>query len=367
MFIDRVTIQAQAGKGGDGIVSFLREKFRPFGGPDGGDGGHGGSVILHIDPARMTLSDIGHQRIYKARPGDQGRGKNQAGRDAEDLVIRVPPGTLVYDDESGALVADLTEPGTNFVLCKGGKGGRGNTSFASALNQAPRTATRGEPGQGGRFRFELKLIAEVGIVGLPNAGKSTFLSRVSRATPKIAPYPFTTLHPHLGVATELGIGRELVLADIPGLIEGASEGKGLGDDFLRHVERTRVLLHLVDGTSEEETGGPSPVEMYRTIRGELAAYGDGALANKPEVVALNKVDALLPEEAEQRGRALSQAIGKPVLLLSGVSGEGTRAVLEALREVVDRAVAEERAAKEREERERAASAGAGAPVQAPDL
>ncbi|MBX3470858.1 MAG: GTPase ObgE [Planctomycetes bacterium] len=337
MFVDRVTIEAQAGKGGDGAISFLRESGKPKGGPDGGDGGDGGSVILHVSPARMTLQDIGHRRHYRAPPGQNGRGKNMAGRGGRDLVITVPPGTLVFDDEAGALVADLTDPGTDFVLCRGGRGGRGNTSFANALNQVPRVATRGEPGQRGKFRFELKLIAEVGIVGLPNAGKSTFLSRVSRATPKIAAYPFTTLHPHLGVATELGVGRELVLADIPGLIEGASQGKGLGDDFLRHVERTRVLLHLVDGTStgEPDSGGPAPLDAYRTIRAELAAYGDGALAHKPEVVALNKVDALAPDEAEARARALSAAIERPVLLVSGVSGHGTRQVLETLRATVD--------------------------------
>ncbi len=347
MFVDRVTIEAQAGKGGDGAVSFLRESGKPKGGPDGGDGGDGGSIILHVSNARMTLQDIGGRRHYRAAPGQNGMGKNMTGRGGRDHVIHVPPGTLVYDDEGGALIADLTEPGAEFVLCRGGRGGRGNPPFANALTQGPRVAPRGEPGQKGRFRFELKLIAEVGIVGLPNAGKSTFLSRVSRATPKIAAYPFTTLHPHLGVATELGVGRELVLADIPGLIEGASQGKGLGDDFLRHVERTRVLLHLVDGTStgEPDSGGPSPAEAYRTIRGELAAYADGALAAKPEVIALNKVDALAPEEAEARGRAFSDAIGKPVLLLSGVSGKNCREVLEALWDVVTRAKAEEAAAK----------------------
>lgn len=347
MFVDRVTIEAQAGKGGDGAVSFLRESGKPKGGPDGGDGGHGGSVILHVSSARMTLQDIGHRRHYRASPGQNGMGKNMTGRSGRDLVINVPPGTLVYDDETGALVADLTEPDTDFVLCRGGRGGRGNASFATALNQAPRIATRGEPGQRGRFRFELKLIAEVGIVGLPNAGKSTFLSRVSRATPKIAAYPFTTLHPHLGVATELGLGRELVLADIPGLIEGASQGKGLGDDFLRHVERTRVLLHLVDGTctGEPDSGGPAPEVAYRTIRRELEAYADGALARKPEVVALNKIDAMTPDEAEARRRALSEAIGRPVMLVSGVSGQHCREVLEALWDIVTRAKAEEAEAK----------------------
>jgi GTPase len=343
MFVDRVTIEAQAGKGGDGAVSFLRQKHQAKGGPDGGDGGDGGSIILRVSPARMTLQDVGHMRHYRAEPGEDGRGRNQSGKGGEDRIITIPPGTLVYDDATNALVADLTEPG-DYPLCKGGRGGRGNYSFASALNQAPRTATLGEPGQRGKFRFELKLIAEVGIVGLPNAGKSTFLTRVSRATPKVAAYPFTTLHPHLGVASGLGLGRELVLADIPGLIEGASQGKGLGDDFLRHIERTRVLLHLIDGSAQDETAGPGPEQAYRTIRGELEAYADGALAKKPEVVGLNKVDAMLDEEAEERARALSAAIGKPVLLVSGVSGQGCREALEALRAVVDQAVRDEAAA-----------------------
>ena len=337
MFVDRVVLEIQAGKGGDGAVSFLREKFRPKGGPDGGDGGDGGSVILRVAPGRMTLADVGGRRHYRAAPGKNGMNRNMAGRGGEDLHLDVPPGTLVYDDATGALVADLTEYGAEFVLCRGGRGGRGNTSFATALNQAPHTATRGGKGEGGKFRFELKLIAEVGIVGLPNAGKSTFLACVTRATPRIASYPFTTLHPHLGVADVHG--RELVLADIPGLIEGASEGKGLGDDFLRHIERTRVLLHLVDG-SAPDVGGPAPEDAYRTIRGELAAYADGSLARKPELVALNKADALPADEAEARRRALEAAVGAPVRLLSGVSGEGARPLLEALAAQVEAAQAE---------------------------
>lgn len=363
MFVDRVSIEAQAGKGGDGAVSFLRESGKPKGGPDGGDGGDGGSIILHVSSARMTLQDIAHRRHYKVRAADNGRGRNQSGKNSRDIVITIPPGTLVFDEETGALVADLTEPETDFVLCKGGRGGRGNTSFANALNQVPRTATLGQPGQRGRFRFELKLIAEVGIVGLPNAGKSTFLARVSRATPKIAAYPFTTLYPHLGVTTELGPGRDFVLADIPGLIEGASEGKGLGDDFLRHVERTRVLLHLIDAIGGEESGGLEPIDAYKTIRAELAAYAGGDLSKKHEIVALNKVDALLPEEAEARGRALSEAIGKPVHLLSGVSGQSCRDVLEALREVVDRVAREDaEAAKAAEASETEASKAEAPPT-----
>jgi GTPase len=335
MFIDRVVLEVSAGKGGDGCVSFLRLKFITKGGPDGGDGGDGGSVILHVSPQRMTLQDVGERRHYKAQPGQDGMDRNCSGKKGKDIVIPIPPGTLVYDDESGALVADLTEAGTDFVLCKGGKGGKGNARFATAINQTPYVAQRGQPGQSGRYRLELKLIAEVGLIGLPNAGKSTLLRRVTKATPRVAAYPFTTLHPHLGVATELGLGREVVLADIPGLIEGASQGKGLGDDFLRHVERTRVLVHLIDGTGGPDTGVPAPLDAYRTIRGELAAYGGADLTSKPEVVCLNKVDALPPEEAEARAQALSAELGKPVRTLSGVSGAGCRALLEELRTLLD--------------------------------
>jgi GTP-binding protein len=340
MFVDRVLLEVEAGKGGDGAVSFLHETCMPRGGPDGGDGGDGGSVILRASPARMTLQDVGSRRLYKAPHGANGKGKKMAGRGGKDLVIVIPVGTLVHD-ESGAVVFDLIEPG-DYVLCKGGRGGKGNARFATAINQAPRIATRGGEGQKGKFRLELKLIAEVGIVGLPNAGKSTLLASVSRATPKIAAYPFTTLHPHLGVAASLGLGRELILADIPGLIEGASQGKGLGDDFLRHVERTRLLLHLVDGTTGDEgVGGPTPESAYRTVRHELDAYRGADLSTKPEVVALNKVDALDPEVARARAAALEAAIGKPVLLLSGVSGEGTRALLEHLEVELKRLAAQE--------------------------
>ncbi len=328
MFVDRVTIEVQAGRGGDGAVSFLREAFRPRGGPDGGDGGDGGSVVLVVVPHRMTLEDVAQHPRYKAQSGQPGRGKNCTGKSGEDLRLRVPPGTLVIDDESGEQVADLTEAGQELVLARGGRGGKGNARFATAINQAPRIATRGRDGQQGRYRLELKLIAEVGIVGLPNAGKSTFISRVSNARPRIADYPFTTLVPNLGVAV-LGPERELVIADIPGLIEGASEGRGLGDDFLRHVERTRVLLHLVDGASPE-AGGPEPVEAYRTIRRELERYAGGGLAGKPEIVCLNKTDALLPEQVEERAAALEAAAGAPVRRISAVSGAGCREALVAL-------------------------------------
>ncbi len=328
MFVDRVTIDVQAGRGGDGAVSFLREAYRPRGGPDGGDGGDGGSVILKVTTHRMTLEELAQKQRYKAESGKPGQGRNCTGRKGRDVRLRVPPGTLVLDDASGELVADLTEPDQELVLAEGGRGGKGNARFATAINQAPRVATRGTEGQKGRYRLELKLIAEVGIVGLPNAGKSTFISRVSRAKPKVADYPFTTLVPNLGVA-RLGVERELIIADIPGLIEGASEGKGLGDDFLRHVERTRVLLHLVDGAGPE-AGGPEPVDAYRTIRGELERYAGGDLAGKPEVVALNKVDALAPEVIEERAAALAAAAGGPVRRISAVTGAGCREVLDEL-------------------------------------
>jgi GTP-binding protein len=357
MFVDRVTIEVQAGKGGDGAVSFLREAFRPRGGPDGGDGGNGGSVVFEVSTHRSTLQHLAGRHHYKAESGRPGGTKNCTGRSGKDLVVEVPPGTLVYrlgegqDEpaEDAEPVVDLTAPGETRVIARGGWGGRGNASFATALNQAPREATRGKPGQGGRYRLELKLIAEVGIVGLPNAGKSTFISRVSSAKPKVASYPFTTLVPNLGVA-KVG-GRDLVLADIPGLIEGASEGKGLGDDFLRHVERTRVLLHLVDGAGPE-FGGDEPVEAYRTIRRELERYADGALAARPEVLALNKSDVLGPEETARRAAALAEASGADVLVLSGVSGDGCAPVLEALLQTVDRARAEAAASED----------GAGSPA-----
>jgi len=328
MFVDSIVLTLQAGRGGDGAVSFLREAFRPRGGPDGGDGGDGGSVVLTVASGRNSLNDLASRRTYKAEPGQPGGTRNCNGRKGKDVVLEVPPGTLVYRNADETLVCDLTEPGETFVVCQGGKGGRGNTAFAHALNQAPRSAEKGTAGQEGKFRLELKLIAEVGLVGLPNAGKSTFLSRVTRATPRVAAYPFTTLHPHLGVA-RLGEGRDLVLADIPGLIEGASDGKGLGQEFLRHVERTGLLLHLIDGAAPE-VGGPEPLEAYRTIRAELESYTEGGLGTKPEVVALNKIDALEPAEAERRADALSEAIGKPVHRISGVSGAGCQALLELL-------------------------------------
>jgi len=285
MFIDEAHIQVISGKGGDGMVHFRREKYIPYGGPDGGDGGRGGDVILEVKATLNTLAAFQHRHNFKAKDGAKGGGKDQTGRSGQDLVIYVPPGTVVYEEESGAVLADLVTPGEQLVICKGGRGGRGNTRFATSRNQAPRVAERGEPAQERFLRMELKLLADVGIVGVPNAGKSTLLAAVSNAQPKIAAYPFTTLEPNLGVAV-LDEETSLVLADIPGLIEGAHAGIGLGDAFLRHIQRTRVLIHLLDGLAED------PLLDYAQINSELALF-DPALGEKPQLVVLNKID--LPE------------------------------------------------------------------------
>lgn len=285
MFIDEVRILAISGKGGDGMVHFLREKYKPFGGPDGGDGGRGGDVILVVKPTLNTLAEYQHQHRFKAQDGAGGGSNNKTGRSGDDLLLDVPPGTVIYEDESGGVFGDLVAAEDRLVVCKGGRGGRGNARFATSVNQAPRIAERGEPGQERWLRLVLKLIADVGIVGVPNAGKSTLLAAVSNAKPKIAPYRFTTLEPNLGVSI-LDEGTSLVLADIPGLIEGAHQGVGLGHDFLRHIQRTRVLIHLLDGIAED------PILDYAQINSELALF-DPHLAEKPQVVALNKVD--LPE------------------------------------------------------------------------
>ncbi len=285
MFVDEAVIYARSGKGGDGFVHFHREKFVPRGGPDGGDGGRGGDVVLEVVPTLNTLSPFRHTTKYIARDGAKGGVNNQTGRSAEDLIIPVPPGTIAHDQDSGELLGDLVAPGQRLVVCKGGRGGKGNQHYATARNQAPRIAEKGEPARERNLRLELKLIADVGIVGVPNAGKSSLLAAVTRATPKIGDYPFTTLEPNLGVA-ELNLDTTLVLADIPGLVEGAHKGVGLGVAFLRHVQRTRVLVHVLDGLSED------PVADFTQINSELA-YFDPQLARKPQLVALNKID--LPE------------------------------------------------------------------------
>ena len=326
-FLDQAKIHASSGAGGPGSVSFRREKYVEFGGPDGGDGGRGGDVVVECVEGLNTLIDFRYRQHFKARPGMGGAGANRAGKAGAPAVLKVPQGTQVLDDDRTHVVADLTEVGQRVVLLEGGIGGRGNARFKSATNQAPRHAQPGEPGQQASFWLRLKLIADAGLVGLPNAGKSTFLSVVSRAHPKIADYPFTTLHPALGVVYHGG--DEFVLADIPGLIEGAHDGRGLGDRFLGHVERCAVLLHLVDATE----GPDAAVAAYRTVRDELAAYGAG-LAEKPEVVALTKADALRDEDLEPCIAALRAANAGPVFAVSAVSGRAVDTVLSALQDAV---------------------------------
>ncbi|MEM6328901.1 MAG: GTPase ObgE [Planctomycetota bacterium] len=323
MFVDRVEIEIQAGDGGDGCMSFRREKFVPRGGPDGGDGGRGGSVIIAAQDGVDSLSPLVGRKHWRAKSGTAGSGSNRHGAGADDLTIRVPPGTVVRDTTHDLVLRDLAAAGEQIVAAKGGKGGKGNTRFKSATNQAPREFTRGEPGEQRSIALELKVIADVGLLGKPNAGKSTLLSRVSRARPEIADYPFTTKKPNLGIV-QIDLDRTLVMADIPGLIDGASRGVGLGHEFLRHVERTRVLLHLVEPTPMD---GTDPVDNYRAIRQELSAYGEqfGAdLADRPEIVAISKAELPGAEAARQ---ALAEAIGRPVLLFSSVTGEGLDGVL----------------------------------------
>lgn len=329
MFVDQVVIQVQAGKGGDGCVSFYRARALPKGGPDGGNGGNGGSVHFEADEGLNTLMDFRGKHHWTAKPGEPGRGKQQYGAAAEDLIVRVPPGTLIYDNKSGELLADVG-PGDRTLIARGGQGGFGNEHFKSATNQAPRQSTPGEPGEQYELRLELKLIADVGLIGMPNAGKSTLLSALTRADAKVGDYPFTTLSPQLGIA-QLDPARRLVLADIPGLIEGAAGGAGLGHEFLRHVERTRVLVHILDVMPED---GSDPADNYRIVREELAGYAM-ALAEKPEVIALNKLD-LLPgdEEREQRVRDLRTTLklghDTEVVPISGATGMGTKKLLETL-------------------------------------
>jgi GTP-binding protein len=319
MLIDQAKIRVRAGKGGDGMLHFRREKYVPRGGPDGGDGGKGGDVILEVVPTLNTLSSFRHQTGYRAEDGANGAKQNMTGRSGADLVISVPPGTIVMDDDNQEVLGDLVEPGQQLLVARGGRGGRGNTHFANSVHQAPRVAERGEPPQERNLRLELKLIADIGIVGVPNAGKSTFLAAVSNAKPKIAPYPFTTLEPNLGVAS-LDEDTSLVLADIPGLIEGAHQGVGLGHDFLRHIQRTRVLIHLLDGLAAD------PLLDLAQINSELALF-DPDLAEKPQVVALNKID--LPE-VQARWPEIARRLkskGYDALSISAVAGTNVRQVL----------------------------------------
>lgn len=320
-FLDLAKVYIRSGGGGAGCVSFRREKFVEFGGPDGGDGGKGGSVFAEAVEGLNTLIDFRYQQHFFAQSGQHGMGSQRTGKDGEDIVLKVPVGTEIIDEDEETVLADLTVPGERILLAKGGNGGWGNLHFKTSTNRAPQRANPGQEGVERTLWLRLKLIADAGLLGLPNAGKSTFLAAVSNARPKIADYPFTTLVPNLGV---VGIdGREFVMADIPGLIEGASEGRGLGDQFLGHVERCAVLLHLVDGTSSTIT------KDYRTIIGELEAYSE-ELFSKPRITVLNKIDALDTKTLASRKRSLEKAVGGPVLLMSGVSKKGVNEVLRAL-------------------------------------
>ncbi|MDE4139402.1 MULTISPECIES: GTPase ObgE [Rhodobacterales] len=321
-FLDLAKVYIRSGAGGNGCISFRREKYIEHGGPDGGDGGKGGSVWVEAVDGLNTLIDFRYQQHFFAKNGQSGMGRQRTGKDGDDIILRVPVGTEILDEDEETVLADMTELGQRVLLAKGGNGGFGNLHFKTSVNQAPRRANPGQDGVERTIWLRLKLIADAGLLGLPNAGKSTFLSATSNARPKIADYPFTTLHPNLGV---VGVDNaEFVVADIPGLIEGAHEGRGIGDRFLGHVERCAVLLHLVDGTSE------TLVEDYHTIVGELEAYG-GELAEKPRITALNKVDALDDEERAEAHAALEAAVGGPVHLMSGVSRHGLTDVLRTLR------------------------------------
>jgi GTP-binding protein len=328
-FLDEAKVYLRSGDGGDGVVAFRREKFIEFGGPDGGNGGKGGDVWAEAVEGLNTLIDYRYTQHFKARKGGNGAGSDRTGAKAADVVLKVPVGTQILDEDKKTLLADLDAVGKRVLLCKGGDGGHGNAHFKSSTNRAPRRADKGWPGEERWVWLRLKLMADAGLVGLPNAGKSTFLAAVSAARPKIADYPFTTLHPQLGVV-RLNATEEFVLADIPGLIEGASEGAGLGTRFLGHIERCRVLLHLVDGSQ------PNPGAAYRLIRRELVEYGAG-LEDKPEVVVLNKTDAMTPQALTSRKKALERACGGPVMLASGATGEGVPEVLRRLMDVIRKA------------------------------
>ena len=327
-FLDEAKVYVQSGAGGNGCVSFRREKFIEFGGPNGGDGGNGGDVVVEAVAGLNTLIDYRYQQHFKAGRGGNGMGKDRAGANGKDAVLKVPVGTQVYGEDGETLLADLTEVGQRATIAHGGNGGFGNAHFKSSTNRAPRHANPGQPGEEMTIRLRLKLIADAGLIGLPNAGKSTLLAAVSAAKPKIADYPFTTLHPQLGVVRV--DDREFVLADLPGLIEGAHEGTGLGDRFLGHSERCRVLLHLIDGTSEDAS------KAYKTVRAELEAYGQG-LTDKPEIVALSKADALTTEQIKTQTAKLKKTAKNTPLVLSAHSKQGLPKALRALMKVINEA------------------------------
>jgi GTPase len=331
MFVDRVKIQVQGGKGGNGCVSFRREKYVPRGGPDGGDGGNGGSVILVAEPGVDSLAALSQRRHWKAASGESGHGANCQGRSAEDLIIRVPPGTMVYDAEGGFVLKDLAHPGDRVVAARGGSGGKGNSHFKSATNRAPRQSTPGDAGEGRDLILELKVIADVGLIGKPNAGKSTLLSRLSRARPEIADYPFTTKYPNLGIV-QLGFDRSFVMADIPGLIEGAHTGLGLGHEFLRHIERADILVHLVE---PEPADGSHPIANYHVIREELKLYNP-ALIERPEIITVSKAELPMADAVQHR---LADDLGRDVLAISAVTGAGIDKLLFAISRELDVAAA----------------------------
>ncbi|PZN08791.1 MULTISPECIES: GTPase ObgE [Thermaerobacter] len=333
-FVDEAEIYVEGGTGGNGAVSFRREKYVPRGGPDGGDGGRGGDVVLVVDPSLTTLADLRYRRHYRAGRGGHGEGGNRQGRRGDDCYVRVPPGTVVRDRDTGAVLADLADPGQRVVVARGGRGGRGNARFATPQRQAPRFAERGEPGERRWLKLELRLLADVGLVGWPNAGKSSLLARISAARPKVAAYPFTTLAPNLGVVHR-GPGRSFVVADIPGLIEGAHQGVGLGHEFLRHIQRTRVLIYVVDAAATE---GRDPRQDLATLRDELHAY-EPALLERPGVVAANKVD--LPTAAEHLSRLEEAARrwGLEMLPVSAATGEGIDRLLDRVEALLARAPA----------------------------
>lgn len=319
MFLDEVNIEVQSGRGGDGAVHFRREKYVPRGGPDGGDGGKGGDIVLYVDSKRNTLSRFRRSRHFRAEDGRPGGGSNKTGRSGQDILIPVPPGTIIRDEVSGQMMGDLIEPDQRLIVCRGGRGGRGNARFATSRNQSPRLAEKGEPGEERTLQLELRLLADVGIIGVPNAGKSTLLAAVTNAQPKIGAYPFTTLHPNLGV-TRLDDDVELILADIPGLIEGAHEGAGLGSTFLRHIQRTRVLIHLLDGMAED------PFADFSQINSELSLF-DPRLGEKAQVIAINKID--LPQVRERLDQLVERfkKAGHEVFLISALARQGVRELL----------------------------------------
>ena len=339
-FFDEARIEVLAGAGGDGSASFRREKSVPRGGPDGGDGGRGGSVYALADSNLNTLIDFRYTRIFRAKPGENGRGRDQYGKGADDIILRVPVGTVIKDAESGEVIADLARDGERALLAKGGKGGIGNIHFKSSTNRAPRQFTRGEPGEQKNLEMELRVLADVGLLGMPNAGKSTFIRAVSSARPKVADYPFTTLHPNLGVV-RVDERRSFVVADIPGLIEGAAEGAGLGHQFLRHLQRTHLLLHLVDIAPFDP--GVDPAAEVKALANELKKY-DAALAKKPRWLVFNKADLLEPKEAAKRAQAAVKKLRwtQPWFLISGIRAEGTREVTFAIMEFLE---AEKRASR----------------------